>query len=561
MAVVVAEPRPLLTQRLQEMPGLMQLLQLVVLAAAIAAGIWLFFWTQSPSQIPLFTGLADRDAGEVVEALRAAQIPYTLDRNSGAILVPEEQVHEARLKLAAQGLPNGARAGFEMIQGEQGFGVSQFVEGARYQLAMETELSRTIASLRTVKDARVHLAVPKPTAFTRGRESASASVMVDLYSGRALDSNQVAAIVHLVSSSVPNLAPDRVTVVDQTGRMLTIPDPNSEAAMSARQFDQVRRMEQAYMERLIQLLEPLTGPGRVSAQVNVEMDFAVVEEAREVYTPDPAKLRSEQTSEQTAASMQAGAAPGATPNTPLGIDAGGGAAEGGPSSASRSATRNFELDRTLTHTRTAPGRLSRVSAAVLIDNLPAGVDEAGNVQLRAMTEAELERVQALVREAIGFSAERGDSVSVMNAPFVQPAPMEAPEAPPLWLQAWENPQLFNILRILAGVVILLVLFRTILRPTVNRILAGPTPPEPPKAAGDEDEDDELLLDADGEPRRLSRQNGDHAQLPPPTPGEEAQGILAGPAGFEQRMMVARAAVAQDPRRVAQVVRGWVNADG
>jgi flagellar M-ring protein FliF len=552
MAVVPAHVTPSpFSHRLQEMPGLVQLVQLAVLAAAIALGLWLFFWSQTPSHSPLFAGLADRDTAEVAEALRSAGIPYKIEPGSGAVMVPDSQIHEARLKLAAQGLPNGTRAGFEMIQGEQGFGVSQFVEGARYQLAMETELSRTIAALRPVRDARVHLAIPKPSAFTRGREQAGASVMVELYSGRALDGNQVAAIQHLVSTSVPNLPADRVTVVDQSGRMMTIPDPTSDAALSARQFEQVRQLESALGERVTRLLEPMTGPGRVSAQVNVDMDFAVTEEARESYAHDPEKLRSEQTSEQTSTGSQAGAAPGATPNTPLGIDAGNGAG-GGAASASRSASRNFELDRTLVHTRQPAGRVTRVSAAVLVDHLP-GVDADGAPVLRPLSEDELARVQALVREAVGFNGERGDSVAVMNAPFARPDPIDALEPPPLW----ENPLLRDVLRYVLGAIIVLALLFGVLRPALAKILAGP--PRRALSRRDDDEDDDF--EDDGTPR-ISRRVNEHGALPaPPSADQEAMGILAGPANSEQRMQVARAAVAQDPRRVAQVVRGWVNNDG
>jgi flagellar M-ring protein FliF len=548
MAVVPAHASPSpLSHRLQEMPGLVQLVQLVVLAAAIALGLWLFFWSQTPSHAPLFSGLGDRDNAEVIDALRSAAIPYKLE--GGSIMVPESQLHEARLKLAAQGLPNGTRAGFELIQGEQGFGVSQFIEGARYQMAMETELARTIASLRPVRDARVHLAIPKPSAFTRGREQAGASVMVELFSGRALDGNQVAAIQHLVSTSVPNLPADRVTVIDQSGRMLTIPDPTSDAALSARQFEQVRQLEAAIGERVTRLLEPLAGAGRISAQVNVEMDFAVTEEARESYAHDPEKLRSEQVNEQSTVQMQAGAVPGATPNTPLGVDPGV-VAGGGPSSASRSASRNFELDRTLVHTRQPAGRVNRVSAAVLVDHVP-GVDADGAPILRALSEDELERVQALVREAIGFNAERGDSVAVMNAPFVRPEPLGALDPPPLW----EHPLLRDGLRMLLGAVIVLILLFAVLKPALAKILAGP--PRRALARHDDDDDD---FD-DDEPQRLTRRLREAGALPPPqSPDQEAMGILAGPANSEQRMQVARAAVAQDPRRVAQVVRGWVNND-
>lgn len=548
-----------ITQRLQNIPGLRQMLLLLGLAGAIALGIWLFFWTQQPAYAPLFSGLADKDAAEVVEALRSSNIPYRLEP-TGAISVPQAQLGDARLKLAAQGLPQGSRAGFEMIRGEQGFGVSQFVEGARYQHALETELARTIATLRPVRDARVHLALPKPSAFTRGREPAGASVVLDLYPGRILESNQVAAIVHMVATSIPEMSPERITVIDQSGRLLTQPDPNSDAALSAQQFEQVRRAEAAYIQRVKDLLEPLTGPGRVNVQVTVDMDFTVTEEAREVYLPD-AKVRSEQVSEQPTGgaavagnpNAAAGGVPGAASNMP-GAAAGG--AEGGADAVAaapqppvaRSATRNFELDRTISHVRQPAGRIRRVSAAVLVDHIPvppqpvaaaapaakgkAKANEPAGSSERALTEEELARVEALVREAIGFDGERGDSVAVMNAAFVKPEPVEGVGEPPLW----ENPMLGDVLRLLVGAAAVLALLFGVLRPTLRQIVVPQRMPALPEPVFE--------------------------RIAGPTTAElTSEAVSTAVNSYEERLRAARTAVAQDPRRVAQVVKTWVGTDG
>lgn len=530
-----------LTQRLQDIPGLRQLMLLLGLAGAIALGIWLFFWTQQPGYAPLFSGLADKDAAEVTEALRGAGIPYRIEP-TGAISVPQAQLHDARLKLAAQGLPQGSRVGFELMRGEQGFGVSQFVEGARYQHALETEIARTIATLRPVRDARVHLALPKPSAFTRGREPASASVVLELFPGRTLESNQVAAIVHMVATSVPEMSAERVTVIDQSGRLLTQPDPNSDAAISAQQFEQTRRLEAAFAQRVRDLLEPLTGPGRVNVQVTVDMDFTVTEEAREVYLPD-AKVRSEQVSEQPAVgaaalanNANAAGIPGAASNIPPAAEGAEGEAAAAPAAPAglpmaRQATRNFELDRHVSHVRQPAGRIRRVSAAVLVDHVPE-VGEDGQVELRPLSEERLARIEALVREAVGFDASRGDSVAVMNAPFVRPEPVQGVGEPPIW----EHPLVGDILRLLVGGGAVLALVFGVLRPTLRQIVM-PT-----------------RIQALPEPA--------FERIAGPTEAELVSDAVTRAANsYEERLQVARTAVAQDPRRVAQVVKSWVGADG
>ncbi|WP_267114121.1 flagellar basal-body MS-ring/collar protein FliF, partial [Xanthomonas sacchari] len=302
--------------RLQSLQLTRRIGLMAMIAVAVAAGLFVFFWSQKPAYTPLYTGLDEKGTAEATDLLRTAQIPFKLDQATGAITVPEDKLYDARLKLAGAGLTDNGNMGFEVMEKDPGFGVSQFVENARYQHALETELARTIASLRPVREARVHLAIPKPSAFTRQREAASASVVLELRGGTTLERNQVDAIVNMVASSIPDLAPDRVTVVDQSGRMLTIADPNSDAALNAAQFDQVRRQESAYNQRIRELLEPMTGPGRVNPEVNVDMDFSVVEEARELYNGDPPKLRSEQVSDSSTSTSGPQGAPGATSNSP-----------------------------------------------------------------------------------------------------------------------------------------------------------------------------------------------------------------------------------------------------
>lgn len=543
---------------LQDIPAVRQLGLFALVGATIALGLWLFFWTQKPDYVPVQAGLDAKSTSEASELLRTAQIPFRIDPSSGALAVPADQVGAARMALAAAGLPNDNATGFESMQGDQGFGTSQFVENARYQLALQNELARTIANLRPVREARVHLALPKPSAFTRQNEPASASVVLELRSGSTLEQGQVNAIVHLVASSIPELPPERVTVVDQFGRMLSNADPESDDAIGARQFEQQRRQESVYVQRIQELLEPMTGPGRVSAQVSVDMDFAQTEEASERYGPQTAIVRSEQVSESgnlVAANAPAQGVPGSASNTPTAANTTATASAAAPATApaqaaapaaaaptvsgpgSRTAVRNYELDRTLTHTRQAPGRIRRVTAAVLVDNVAAGAGEAGKKpKERALDAAELRRIETLVQQAIGFDAQRGDVVSVVNAPFARGTVDTAQDAQPIW----QNPRARDLTRtILGGLAVLLLIF-TVLRPAFRQLLA----PRAPAAAARA-----VLVESDEEiPVTLSA----------PRPGKVSSPALM---NFDEKLEVARSAVNTDAKRVAQVVRSWVESDG
>lgn len=528
-----------LFEKVQEMQVTRKIGMMAMIAVSVAAGLAVFFWSQKQDMVALYTGSDAKATAEAADLLRAAQIPFQLDPATGAITVAPERLHDARLKLAGAGATDNGRLGFEMIERDPGFGVSQFVENARYQHALETELVRTITTLRPVQDARVHLAIPKPSAFTRQRELSSASVVLTLRGGSTLERNQVDAIVHMVASSIPDLAPDRVTVVDQNGRLLSAQNGNTADELNAQQFEQVRRQETSFNQRIRDLLEPMTGVGRVQPEVAVEMDFATIEEAREVYNGEPQKVRSEQINESNNSVAGPQGVPGAASNMPPGPGAEPAAATN--TQFNRNATRNFELDRTLQHTRQNGGRIARVTVAVLVDHIPRPNAE-GKIVPQALSEAELGRVEALVKQAVGFNAERGDSVSVMNAPFVREATPVV--APPIW----EHPKAQDALRLIIGALIILALVFGVVRPAIRQITGANKKDEaavPPPAEVE-------LVDADGQP--LPALASDEVTLSPTA-------VLAAPVdNYEERLRMAREAVRADSKRVAQVVKGWVAND-
>src|SRR6267154_1897553 len=376
MADIVPSPLPP-SRSLADIPGLKQVGLLAGVAAAVAAAIWLVLWSQGQNYTVLYGQLSERESGQVMDALTAAGIEFKLNP-SGAVSVPESKVQEARIRLASQGLPQSDSMGIEMIQKESALGTSSMMESARYQSVLETELARTIIKVQGVQSARVHLALPKPTVFLRDARKATASVMLQLYPGRRLEPGQVAAIVHLVASSVPELAASDVTLVDQAGTLLNSPDENSDQAASTRQFEYTRTLEESYQRRIIEMLEPMVGPDRVRATVTADMDFTVTEETHENYDPQKTAVRSEQTSnEQRRGGDGAEGIPGALSNQPPGTSgapaipgaatpgnpvtppvagaAQTAAASAGPSStaqrSTRRSTRNFEVDRTLSYVK------------------------------------------------------------------------------------------------------------------------------------------------------------------------------------------------------------------
>ena len=419
-------------------PSLRPLVLLIGVAAAVAAGVGVVLWSKEPTYSLLYANLGQQDAAQITQALDTNGVPYRLEGTSGAIMVPADKVHEARLKLAGQGLPEGD-GGFAVMSKDPGFGVSQFMEGARYQHALETELAKTISNLQPVAAARVHLALPRQSAFVRDRHPPSASVFLQLRPGRRLESEQTTAIVNLVASSIPELEATQVTVVDQQGRLLSSPDSHDEFSMRGKQLEMARNMEERYTQRIEELLTPLVGAGRVRAQVVADVELSTTEEAREQYRPESQIVRSEQTAEESGrngsgsqgipgaltnqpptpgvalppgvsaasqAQAQAGTAPGTQP-------AAAPAAPTPPDNTSRQSTRNYEIDRTVAYTRQPAGRLKRITVAVLVDNLRTAGEE-GKVTETALTPEQLANMTRLVKDAVGFDEARGDSVNVVT---------------------------------------------------------------------------------------------------------------------------------------------------
>jgi flagellar M-ring protein FliF len=569
--------------------SLRPLLLLVGIAAAVAAGVWIVLWSRGPNFSLLSANLSPQDEAQITRALDAAQIPYRLDRAGSGIEVPAEQLDAARLKLAAQGLTDNDS--FAALEKGSGFGVSQFLEDVRYQRALESELGRTIASLQPIAGARVTLAVPRQSVFLSEQHAASASVFVELKPGAALEPEQVQAIVNLVASSVPNLSPGEVTVVDQNGQLLSAPSGHDPLAADERHYEMVHRLESDYARRIVALLTPLVGPGRVHAQVVAELNLGTREQAKELYTPGSQIVRSEQLSEQTAGGA-AGGVPGSLSNeppvagvalpprsangtpgnaaTPAGAAAGGTGASVGRQAGARAAlasptrtasvipvggtagapgagrvlasdiTRNYEIDRTLDYSEQPAGSIRRLTVAVLLGDRTV-LGPKGTRKQVPLSAQELARITQLVKDAVGYDAARGDSVSVMNATFDVPSP---PETGGGYVPAslWQRPLFWSLVRLLAGLVAVLVLVLAVLRPLVRTLLS------PSRAVT------EALPRTEALPAGATTQ-ATAATLP------SAQKEAAGNAlSHEQQLAQARTLVNQDPKRVAQVVRSWVGSD-
>ena len=541
--------------------GLKPLFLLVGVAAAVAAGVGVMLWSVGPTYSLLYSNLAPEDAAQVTQALDSARIPYKLEDGAGSISVPAEQLASARMKLASQGLPEGG-GGVNAMTKDPGFGVSAFMEGARYQHALETELARTIASLQNVQGARVHLAMARQSAFVSDRHPGSASVFLQIKAGRRIDDEQVQAIANLVASSIPELSASQVTVIDQAGRLLSAPNTDSDLAVRDKMFEFAHRLEESYATRIQEMLTPLVGPGRVRAQVVAQVDMSTTEQTREQYNPQSQVVRSESIAEEAAknGSGTAGGVPGALTNQPptpgvalppgatpavaqsgaQGAKPGGAATAAtpdnsdstqvtGPDSTSRQSTRNYEIDRTMAYTRSPAGTVKRLSVAVLIDNLRT-TGEDGKVTETPLPADQLERLTALVRDAVGFDAARGDSVNVVNSSFRGEVPVAEGELEsiPLWERAWAQ----TLAKVLAGVIVLLIIIFSVLKPLTRGLLQAAKNPGPRGGA--------LALAAAAGP----------AEGPPEAPA----------IAYEQQVAQARGLVTADPKRGAQVVKSWVAND-
>ena len=523
-------------------PQKLGLMLAIAAIVALVAGAWM--WSQSPDYRVLYTNVSDRDGGAIISAIQQMNVPYKFAEGGGAILVPGTHVHEVRLRLASQGLPKGSLAGFELMENQK-LGSSQFLEQVNYQRALEGELARSIQSLSAVQNARVHLAIAKPSVFVREQQKPSASVLLNLFPGRTLDPAQVSAIVHLISSSVPDLPVKNVTVVDQGGTLLSSTgNATSNVQLDAGQLKYVQELEQNYVKRIEAILTPITGLNNVRAQVTADVDFSQVERAEEIYKPnqqasDAMAIRSQQSTESATGGPQAsGGVPGALSNQPPAAASapltaapttaahappGGGAV---PGNTRKESTVNYEVDKTIRHVRQPIGGIKHLSVAVVV-NYRKATDSAGKVSQTPLAAEEIAKINDLVKETMGYNKDRGDTLSVANSPF---SPVEREVIPEVPL--WKQPATFVLAKevgkhlLIAAAVLYLVL--GVLRPLLKNLAEARPAPALPEGA---------------------MEGG-------ATVAVRRQSI----AGYEQNLQIAKQLANQEPKIVANVVKEWVSGD-
>ncbi len=532
-------------------------------AAVIAVMIALVLWSQKPEYRVLFSNFSDRDGGAIMSSLQAANVPYKFAEGGGAILVPADKVHEIRLKLAAEGLPKGGGVGFELMENQK-LGVSQFLEQVNFQRALEGELARSIQSVGAVQAARVHLALPKASVFVRDQQKPTASVLLNLRQGRALDQQQVSAIVHLVASSVPELSPKNVTIVDQSGNLLSENNkPAGANTLDPSQLKYVQELQQSITKRIESIITPIVGQNNIRAEATADVDFSTSEQAAEIYKPNQvansATVRSLQTSESSNGGANATGVPGALTNQPApaatapldttpppaapGTPAAVAGAPGAPGAAAATAaaaqatptqkdtTTNFEVDKTVRYVQQPMGGLKRLSVAVVV-NYKRVVAKDGKVTIQPLSDTEKTQITDLVKEAMGYNKDRGDTLNVVNSPFAG-VDKEEIAKPPLW----ERPEVIDMAlqaaKYLAIGIALLILYFKMLKPMLNKLN-----PPPPLA----------LMDESGEPIQKI-----HLEEPE-----------VGPMGvqntYQQNLEAAKELARKDPKVVANIVKAWVGND-
>ena len=543
---------PSLGARLASLPARSLLGLGVGVALLVAVAVALTLQHATGDYRVLFSGLSDKDGGAVLAQLSQMNVPYKHADGGNAILGPADKVHDVRLKLASAGLPKGSVGGFELMDNAR-FGQTQFQERLTFQRGLEGELVRSISSLAAVQAARVHLALPNQNGFFREQQKPSASVLLTLHPGRTLERAQIAGIVHLVSSSVPELSPKAVSVLDASGTLLSGTGDDSGRGLDAQQLQYVQQVEAGYMKRVVDILEPVLGRDNLRANVTADIDFTQTESTSEEFKPNqgpnqselPAAVKLLQRNESTQpGSTVPSGVPGAASNqppVPATAQIGNGAqtlqaAQGGVNggSARRDAVTQYEVDKTVRVTRNATGTLRRLNAAVVVNHRVV-TDAKGKTTSTPLSGEEMEKITALVQESLGFNKERGDSVRVINAPFrVEPPPQV--ESIPLHQQPW----LLDLLRAaaapLALVLVALVVVFKLIRPALTAVTQAPAAPV-------------------GSRLDVVAGNDPSAALAP----SAAPPALIGPP-LNDKLESARAFAQQNPAAVAQIVKGWVGGE-
>lgn len=541
MDLVKAENVSIPFQGMTALPIVRQLGLLIGLAASIALGVAIVLWMKTPNYTMLPGQLSGETLNDVIAVLERNNIQYNVDPNTGTVMVDSSKVNEAKLKLAAENLALTSGHGFETIEKDQGFGTSSFLQKARYQRAMEGELARTITSMRSIKSARVHLAIPKDSAFIRNKREASASVFVNLVPGHSLEKHHIAAITNLVASSISNLKTSEVTIVDDQGKLLSNADSEGMMGLSTSQLDYTRNIEKTYVERIERMLNPIVGLGNVRAQVTAEIDFTQTESTQESFNPDLTAIRSEQNSEEQSQGSSQGGIPGALSNqppaaasAPVKATPGAVTTQQGANRKSSRSTKNYELDKTISHTRNRAGSVKRLSVAVVLDNKVAVTGAAAkpgvDVKRIPYTQQEIDRITSLVQETVGFRNLRGDSVNVINVPFTKVEIESLPEE-----AFYEKTWVWDIAKQALGGLAVLFLIFGILKPVMKNLAIRPPVTRMISPTGEELDEDQLSLSHMEDKKRLAKV-----------------------ASYEENLQMAQALATQEPKRVVQVVKNWMN---
>lgn len=513
----------------QALPIVKQLGLLIGLSLSIALGFYLVLWSKSPDFVPLSSSNEIQDTSKIVDALDRSGILYKIDDRSGVVMVPSNKKMEAKLKLAQSGVSLLSGTGFELLDKDTGLGSSQFIEATRYHRALQGELERTISAISSVKSARVHLAISKQSSFIRNKQPASASVLVNLYPGHHLQSDQISAIVQLVASSVQGLSSQQVSVIDQNGHLLSSQGEDG-LAKASQQLNFTRNIEKTYSDRLYQLLSPIVGEGRVKTEVTAVVDYTSIEETSENYNKETPVIRSEKTLNiDKGSELPTSGIPGALSNTPTNPPIQKPAAKSAGEDQSKlevknnlnqthqqQISRNYEIDRKISYTQHIPGKLIKLSAAIIVDD-KVTFNKQGKASKAPYTPEELEKITSLAKEAIGFDEARGDKIQILNQSFAQAEPIEDLKPLPIYQQDWFYP---IIKQAAAGLIILIIIF-IVLRPILKNLS---------KISADQ--------------QLLAKQiNQMQYELPPGREFDAIKGMLA-----------------DDPKKVAQVVKNWVGTD-
>jgi flagellar M-ring protein FliF len=542
-----------------------QIGMMLALAVSVAIGLAVVLWAQAPSYDLLMSGVAEKDAAEIIAALDKLEAEYKVEPSTGAIMVPAGKVRDLKLKLAAQGLPRSTSLGYELLDKDSGFGTSKNIELMRFQRALEGEIALTIQTIQNIKSAKVLLALPVQSVFVRERKKPSASVVVELYQGRSLEKEQVESIVHLVASSVPLMEAGQVTVVDHKGRLLNSKDTPEDISLTSKQFEYKKNIEEHLRGRIENILTPLVGNDGMRAQISADVDFTVTEKTQEMFNPDLPALRSEQTQEDLNSTNKVQGVPGALSNQPPPTGVAPEVASGQEKTAnaesgssSKTATRNYELDKTITHTRLATGALRRLSVAVVVDDKRVLVD--GNPIQQAYSQEDLNQLRDLVKQAVGYDSARGDQVTVTNVTFKAAEALEDLSEP-----FWEKTWFMDILKLLIAAAVLILLIFKVLRPVFATLIGKDEKEEQLRLLEEarraaEEMGGVVRFDENGKPVavKIDEETGELLGI---TGGAEDLLLLEAPQSYEKRLEYVQKLIDEDPKLVAQVIKTWLKEDG